>query len=99
MDAPRRPRLVLQSDRAKRGSGERETEFREIHRIRSILEKHATQTRRYHHIAEADDRLSCGGDGADFCWHTCAGPSRAPRSAYALFPKYVCLVAPGRSLI
>src|SRR5207245_3024702 len=37
LDTPRLTRLVLQSNRAKRVSWERETEFREIHRIRPIL--------------------------------------------------------------
>src|SRR5204863_310780 len=61
--------------------------------------KHAAQTRRHLYIAEADDRVSCGGDGADLCRDIGAGPSRDPRSAGALLPKHVCLVAAGRARI
>ena len=39
---------------------------------------HVAQNRRHLYIAEADDRLSGGGDGADFCRHAGAGASRDP---------------------
>ena len=76
--------------------GKGEIEFREISFSPSDSNKDVAQDCRSYHVAEADDRLSGRGDGAHLRRHDCPGSSRHSRSAAALFPKFVCLVAAGR---